>query len=67
MDVTAPVTAPESILLRQDAGGVATLTLNRPQQFNALSSEMLDALQTALDAINEDRSVRVHAIRPRAR
>jgi enoyl-CoA hydratase/carnithine racemase len=49
-------------LLRSDAGDVATLTLNRPAQFNALSMEMLDALQAALDAIAADRSVRVVVI-----
>ena len=49
----------ESILLRTDEGGVATLTLNRPQQFNSLSFEMLEALITAVDEIARDESVRV--------
>ena len=31
----------ERILLRTDAQGVATLTLNRPKQYNALSEELL--------------------------
>jgi enoyl-CoA hydratase/carnithine racemase len=52
----------EPILLRTDAGGVATLTLNRPTQFNALSEEMLTELQAALDAIAQDGSVRVVVI-----
>ena len=47
------------ILLREDDAGVTTLTLNRPAQYNALSSAMLDELQTALDAIDTDDSVRV--------
>ena len=46
-------------LLRTDSGGVATLTLNRPQQFNALSWSLLQALQHALDAIHDDPAVRV--------
>jgi enoyl-CoA hydratase/carnithine racemase len=46
-------------LLRSDAGGIATLTMNRPDKFNALSVELLDALLAALQAIGEDRSVRV--------
>jgi enoyl-CoA hydratase/carnithine racemase len=49
----------EPRVLRSDAGGVATLTLNRPAQFNAIDSAMLEALQGALDAIAMDRSVRV--------
>jgi enoyl-CoA hydratase/carnithine racemase len=52
----------ESILLRHDAGGVTTLTLNRPAQFNALSMAMLEALDTALTAIAGDPSVRVVVI-----
>jgi hypothetical protein len=41
-------------LLRTLDRGVATLTLNRPQQHNALSS-LMDALQHALDPIAHDR------------
>ncbi|GAB4173679.1 MAG: enoyl-CoA hydratase [Rhodocyclaceae bacterium] len=53
----------ERVLLREDAGGVATLTLNRPRQFNALSEELLGQMQAALDAIAADASVRVVVIR----
>jgi enoyl-CoA hydratase/carnithine racemase len=53
---------PEPILLRADADGVATLTLNRPGQFNSLSEEMLTELQAALDAIAKDESVRAVVI-----
>jgi enoyl-CoA hydratase/carnithine racemase len=49
----------EAILLRDDQNGITTLTLNRPAQYNALSSTMLDALQQQLDSINTDESVRV--------
>ena len=52
----------EPILLRRDADNVATLTLNRPKQYNALSEAMLAELQTALDAIAADDSVRVVVI-----
>ena len=52
--------ADEAVVLRnQDARGVVTLTLNRPQAFNALSEAMLAALQRELDAIADDESVRV--------
>jgi len=52
----------EVVLLRADAGGVATLTLNRPTQFNSLSRELVAALQAELDAIRGDASVRVVVI-----
>lgn len=56
----APVAAPERpLVLRADAGGVATLTLNRGERFNPLSSEMIAALQAEIDAIAADESVRV--------
>jgi enoyl-CoA hydratase/carnithine racemase len=49
----------EPVLLRDDADGITTLTLNRPQQFNLLTTEMIDALQAAFDAIARDERVRV--------
>jgi enoyl-CoA hydratase/carnithine racemase len=42
-----------------DARGIVTLTLNRPQAFNALSETMLLELQRALEAIAQDEVVRV--------
>jgi enoyl-CoA hydratase/carnithine racemase len=50
------------VLLRSDAGGIATLTLNRPAQFNSLSRELVGALQAQLDAISNDAGVRVVVI-----
>lgn len=53
----------EPLVLRaRDARGVVTLTLNRPQAFNALSQAMLGQLQGELDAIASDKSVRVVVI-----
>ena len=49
----------EPLLLRHDDDGVATLTLNRPGQFNSLSEALIDELSAALDAIAQDKSVRV--------
>ncbi len=51
--------ANESILLREDESGIATLILNRPRQYNALSGALLTELQAALDAISADDSIRV--------
>jgi len=55
-----PAVAP--LILRTDAGGIATLTLNRPAQFNAINGAMLTELQAALDAIAADPAVRVVVI-----
>ena len=50
----------EPIVLRsQDARGLVTLRLNRPQAFNALSEAMLETLQREFEAIAADESVRV--------
>lgn len=46
------------ILLRTDAGHVATLMLNRPQARNALSEAMIASLKQELARIATDRSIR---------
>ncbi len=51
---------PDPLVRRdRDTRGVAILTLNRPQAFNALSEAMLAAMQRELDAIASDEAVRV--------
>jgi enoyl-CoA hydratase/carnithine racemase len=50
------------VLIDQDARGVVTLTLNRPQAFNALSESVLAALQHALDAVAHEATARVVVI-----
>jgi enoyl-CoA hydratase/carnithine racemase len=52
----------QALLLRETNAGVATLTMNRPDQFNALSEELLAEFQQALDAIAADPAVRVVVI-----
>ena len=47
-----------TILERNDTNGVAHLNMNAPERLNALSDEMLAALQSQFDAIKEDASVR---------
>lgn len=56
-EATAPL-----VLRSQDASGVRTLTLNRPDAFNALSEAMLDALQAELDDAGRDAALRVLVI-----
>lgn len=53
-----------SILIRTDdnATGVTTLTLNKPEKFNVLTWEMLEALQNQLNTI-ADEEVRVLCLR----
>jgi len=46
------------ILERNDSNAIATLTLNSPERLNALSDEMLAALQSEFDALKQDNSVR---------
>jgi len=55
--MNAPVTTP--VLLREDADGIAILTLNRPQQRNSLSEALIAALTAALADIATDKRVRV--------
>ena len=62
MNAPLPVDLSPGVLVRTDQDGVATLTLNRPRQYNALSEGLLAALQAALDAIAVDPSVRVVVI-----
>ncbi len=50
----------EPLLLKaRDSRGVVTLTMNRPQAFNALSEGLLEALQREFDAVAADDTVRV--------
>ncbi|MEO0314348.1 MAG: hypothetical protein RI928_804 [Pseudomonadota bacterium] len=48
-----------SHVLHEREGGIVKLTLNRGEKFNPLSEEMLRVLQTELDAIAKDATVRV--------
>jgi len=50
---------PEPVLTRTDEDGIATLLLNRPRQYNALSRELLEALHATIAALAADESVRV--------
>jgi enoyl-CoA hydratase/carnithine racemase len=52
----------ELVLYHHDERDVVTLTLNRPQAFNALSEAMLTALQAALDRASASSTVRAIVI-----
>jgi enoyl-CoA hydratase/carnithine racemase len=53
----------DGLVLRADAGGVATLTMNAPERLNALSDAMLAALAEAFARLEHDRSVRAVILR----
>jgi enoyl-CoA hydratase/carnithine racemase len=53
------MSAEAAYVLRENRGGVLTLTLNRAEKFNPLSEEMLAALQQAIDQAKRDDGVRV--------
>lgn len=71
MAVAAPesdiVNRAEPVLLQNFAAGILTLTLNRPQHYNALSGELLDALQKAFDKAAGDDSIKVLIIAARGK
>jgi len=58
----AAVPSAAAPMLRADAEGIATLTLNRPQQRNALSLALMAGLQAELEAIAGDDAVKVVVI-----
>jgi enoyl-CoA hydratase/carnithine racemase len=61
MSIEMPI-QDDPYVVRSDQQGVATLTLNRPQQFNSLSQAMIAALQAQVEAIAPDPTVRVVVI-----
>jgi enoyl-CoA hydratase/carnithine racemase len=60
-------TQDEALLLVEATDGIATVTLNRPGQFNALSSALIDELQSTLDGIAANPEVRVVVLGARGR
>lgn len=48
----------DAVLLQDDCNGARILTLNRPQNRNALSDELIDTLRRAVLAAGEDAAVR---------
>lgn len=61
-DVTLDID--DLLVIREDnkESGVVTLILNQPKQFNALSVEVLSAMQAELDNIAQDDTIRVVVI-----
>lgn len=57
----------DELVLAERRDDVLTLTLNRPDQFNALSEAMLDALQARFDACRDDAALRAVVLAARGR
>ncbi len=57
----------EPVLLRHNEGRVAILTLNRPHAINALSGELIDALQAEFDRLAKDKEIRCVVIEAKGR
>src|SRR3546814_14563283 len=62
MTTVARTRPDDAILLRSDADGVSTLTLNRPAARNALTLDLMAAVEAELAAIRDARAVKVVAI-----
>jgi enoyl-CoA hydratase/carnithine racemase len=55
---SGPAAANEPVVLREDIGDIAVLTLNRPQARNSLSEAMLAALSQELESLAADKRIR---------
>ncbi len=49
----------EPLVLREEREGICTLTLNRPQQMNLLTTEMLSALEESFQEISSNKKIKV--------
>lgn len=49
----------QPVLINRDEDGIATLTLNRPERYNAFNSEMIDEWHRLLQALKHDDGVKV--------
>jgi 2-(1,2-epoxy-1,2-dihydrophenyl)acetyl-CoA isomerase len=54
---------PEPVVIAAREGGVATITLNRPQALNALNRDLTLALRDAVSSVEADESVRCVVLR----
>ncbi len=67
MEGAAPPDEGRDPVLVDRHAGVLTLTLNRPEQFNALSEDVLEALQAAFDDCTRDEDLRAVVVAARGR
>ena len=67
MTSSLTTSAADALLICETTDGVATLTLNRPGQFNALSSALIDEMQSMLIRAATDPGIRVVVLAARGR
>jgi len=60
-----PAAANEPVVLRENIGNIAVLTLNRPQARNSLSEAMLEALSHELEGLAADKRIRAVVVAAR--
>ena len=60
-----PAAANEPVVLRENVGNIAVLTLNRPQARNSLSEAMLEALSHELEGLAADKRIRAVVVAAR--
>jgi enoyl-CoA hydratase/carnithine racemase len=59
---TSEAAPEEALVLRRDAGAVATLTLNRPKAYNAMSVGLMEAVIDELERLDRDPEIAVVVI-----
>jgi enoyl-CoA hydratase/carnithine racemase len=64
---TSTTTSADALLLVETSDGIATVTLNRPGQFNALSGALIDEMHATLERVAVDPGVRVVVLAARGR
>src|SRR6266446_393456 len=62
---SGPAAANEPVVLRENIGNIAVLTLNRPQARNSLSEAMLEALSHELEGLAADKRIRAVVVAAR--
>lgn len=58
MNAPEKTVSSEPLILRRREGAVETIVMNRPKQYNSISTAMIDEIKAALDAVAKDEAVR---------
>lgn len=58
MNAPEKTVSSEPLILRRREGAVETIVMNRPRQYNSISTAMIDEIKSVLDDLAKDESVR---------